>query len=216
MAIPIRVEETIKNLKKNNMAAYYCETKEEVVPLIKTLVEPGATVSNGGSVTLSETGVIDLLSSGDYNYIDRSKAKPEEIRDVYLKALGADAYFCSSNAVTQNGELYNVDGNSNRVASIVFGPKKVIMVVGINKIVRNVPEAALRVKMFAAPKNTKRLDCNTYCKTFGQCVSTLSYDSQMCDGCDSDERICCSYVVSAKQRIKNRINVIIVNEELGY
>lgn len=207
---------TMENLKKNGMKPFYAETKEEIVPIIKTLVEGGSSVSHGGSETLKEAGVIDFLKNGDFDYIDRSGLEGEALRQSYIKAFGCDAYFSSSNAVTMNGELYNVDGNSNRVACIVFGPRQVIMVVGINKIVKNINEAVLRVKECAAPPNTKRLDCKTPCAVTGKCISLNNEDAFICDGCASEQRICCNYVISAKQRHKNRIKVIIVNEMLGY
>ena len=116
------IEKTMKNLRKNNMAAYYVEKKEQVVPLIKEIVPQGSSVSNGGSESLVECGVFDLLESGYYDFIDRRKYDAETVRECYIKAFGCDAFFCSSNAVTENGELYNVDGNSNRVACIVYGP----------------------------------------------------------------------------------------------
>lgn len=210
------VEKTMKNLEKNNMAAYYVETKEEVVPLIKTLVPQGSSVSNGGSESLKQAGVMDLLESGCYDFIDRRGLEGEAIRDCYVKAFGCDAYFCSSNAVTENGELYNVDGNSNRVACIVFGPRQVIMVVGVNKIVPDINAAIHRLKEKAAPPNTKRLSCKTPCAVTGHCISLDKENSLMCDGCESEQRICCNFVVSAKQRHKNRIKVILVNEDLGY
>lgn len=210
------VEKTMENLRKNNMAAYYVETKDEVVPLIKKLVPDGSTVANGGSETLKETGVMELLESGCYDFADRRGLEGDDIRNCYIKAFGSDAFFCSSNAVTQNGELYNVDGNSNRVACIVYGPKKVIMVVGVNKIVENLDAAVKRVKELAAPPNTKRLDRNTPCAVTGKCISLDRDSAEMCDGCRSDERICCNFVVSSYQRHKDRINVIIVNENLGY
>ena len=113
------IEKTMKNLRKNNMAAYYVEKKEQVVPLIKEIVPQGSSVSNGGSESLVECGVFDLLESGYYDFIDRRKYDAETVHECYIKAFGCDAFFCSSNAVTENGELYNVDGNSNRVACIV-------------------------------------------------------------------------------------------------
>lgn len=207
---------TMENLEKNGMKPFYAETKVEVVPIIKTLVEAGSSVSHGGSETLKEAGVIDFLKNSDFDYIDRSGLEGEELRQSYIKAFGCDAYFSSSNAVTMNGELYNVDGNSNRVACIVYGPRQVIMVVGINKIVKNINEAVLRVKECAAPPNTKRLDCKTPCAATGKCISLNNEDAFICDGCASEQRICCNYVISAKQRHKNRIKVIIVNEKLGY
>ena len=212
-----RINKTMERLQANNMAAYYVETKEEVVPLLKTLMKEGETVTHGGSVTQGECVVIDMLNSGDYNYIARSKAKtPEEIQEVYRKAYFADTYLASANAVTEGGLLYNVDGNSNRVSAILFGPKQVIFICGYNKIVKDLDEAVTRLKTVAAPKNTKRLNCDTYCAKEGECLATGADASYMCDGCKSDGRICCNYVVSARQRHKDRLKVIFVGEELGY
>lgn len=210
-----RIEKTMKNLKKNNINAYFTETKEEVIPLIEKLVDEGSTVAVGGSVTLAETGVLEHLRSGRYEFIDRYKEgiTPEEIEDVFRKSFSVDAYFCSSNAVTEDGELYNVDGNANRIAAIAFGPKKVIMIVGVNKIVENIDEAVKRVKTVAAPKNAKRLNCNTYCNAKGYC---MDMEGGIGKGCNSPTRICKHYLVSTIQKYKGRINVIFVNEELGY
>lgn len=210
------IKKTMANLEKNNMKPYFVETKEEVVPLIKTLIADGESVSHGGSETLKEIGAIELLKSGNYDYIDRSGLEGEELRQSYIRAFGCDTYLTSVNAVTENGELYNVDGNSNRVACIVYGPRQVIAVVGINKIVADINEAVTRVKTTAAPPNTKRLDCKTPCAATGQCISLNKENPLICDGCESPQRICCNYVISAKQRHKDRIKVIIVNESLGY
>ena len=211
------IKRTMENLEKNNMKAFYVETKEEVVPLIKTLINKGESVSCGGSVTLNECGVMDnVLKSGDYDFIDRTGLQGEALRESYGKAFMCDTFFTSSNAVTERGELYNVDGNSNRVACIVFGPKQVIMVVGVNKIVANIDEAITRVKKCAAPPNSTRLNCDTPCAKLGECVSLSNDNAFMCDGCKTGGRICCNYVVSAQQRHKDRIKVIIVNENLGY
>lgn len=211
------IKTTMENLEKNNMKPYYVETKAEVVPLIKTLINKGETISCGGSMSLAECGVNDeILNSGDYNFIDRSGLQGDELRESYGKAFMADTYFCSSNAVTENGELYNVDGNSNRVACIVFGPKQVIMVVGKNKIVPTIDDAIVRVKTVAAPQNTVRLNCNTPCAKMGECISLSNENPHLCDGCQTSGRICCSYVVSAWQRHKDRIKVIIINEDMGY
>lgn len=211
-----KIKKTMENLERNGIKAFFAETKEEVVPLVKSLVPKGSTVSNGGSVSLNETGVSALLESGYYDFIDRRGLEGEELRNCYIRAFGSDAYFCSSNAVTENGELYNVDGNSNRVACIVFGPRQVIMVVGINKIVPDINAAVRRVKESAAPLNTQRLNCKTPCAATGQCISLDTENPLMCDGCKSPQRICCNYVVTAQQRHKDRIKVILVNEKLGY
>ena len=212
------IEKTMENLRRNNIKPFYVEKKEDVLPLIKTLVNEGDTVSNGGSVTLKQTGVMDELKSGRYNYLDRSREgiTREEVEQVYRDTYSADVYFASSNAITESGYLYNVDGNSNRVAAILYGPKSVVVVCGVNKLVRNIGEAAYRVKTKAAPPNTVRLNKDTYCAKEGQCVSLNKEDPELCDGCHSDGRICCNFVVCAQQRHINRIKVIIINEELGY
>lgn len=211
------VEKTIKNLENNNMLGFYCETKEEALKKVLSLMSEGDVVTNGGSETLKEVGVIDAVKNGNYNYIDRSAAtSKEEGEELMRKAYFADVYLTSSNAVTSHGELYNVDGNSNRVSAILYGPKSVIVVCGYNKIVKNFDEAVHRVKTEAAPPNTKRLHTGAYCEHNGECLSCGSDGSFMCDGCRGDGRICCNYVVCAQQRHKERIKVIIVGEKLGY
>lgn len=214
-----KIEKTIANLKANNMEAYFCRTKEDARSLAESLIAPGDTITNGGSVTLAETGIMDLIKKSKYNYLDRAREgiTPEEIDKVYRDAFNADVYFTSANAVTENGELYNVDGNGNRVAAIVYGPKSVVVVCGYNKIVSNLREAELRVKEIAAPANTIRLNKDTYCSKCGVCLSIKDGESTgLAKGCKSEDRICCSYLVSGYQRQKNRIKVIIVGEELGY
>ena len=207
---------TMKNLERNGFKPYFVEKKEDVVSLVESLVPSGSSVSNGGSVSINETGVMALLESGKYKFIDRRGLEGEELRNSYIASFGCDAFFCSSNAVTENGELYNVDGNSNRVACIVYGPRQVIIVVGINKIVPDINSAIKRVKQCAAPPNTIRLKKNTPCAKTGHCISLDKDNSMICDGCQSADRICCNFVVSAQQRHKDRIKVIIVNENLGY
>lgn len=216
--IKSRIDTVIENIKRNKMDAYYCSTKEEACKLVKTLINKGDTISSGGSVTLKQTGVYDIITSSDYNYLDRTREgiTREEIEEVYRKTFCADAFFTSTNAVTENGELYNVDGNSNRVAAILYGPKSVVVVCGYNKIVKNIDEAIKRVKTQAAPPNTVRLNIDTYCAKTGKCVSLDDENADMCAGCHSDGRICCNYVVSAQQRHVGRIKVIIIGEEYGY
>ena len=212
-----KIEKVMDCLRRHNMAAYYVDTKEEVLPLLKSLMNEGETVTHGGSETLKECGIIDLLNSGAYTYLDRSKAQsPEEVEEIYRRAYFADTYLASANAVTENGLLFNVDGNSNRVSAILYGPKQVIFICGYNKIVKDLDEAVVRLKTIAAPKNTKRLNCETYCAKEGECLAMGRDASYMCDGCKSPARICCNYVVSAFQRHKDRLKVILVGEELGY
>ena len=209
------VQKVINALRKNRMLADYVSTKEEVVPLVKSLIQKGSAIATGGSRTLDETGVTDLLRSGDYIFYDRNNPvlSPDEKAEMTAKGATADVYLCSSNAITEQGVLYNVDGFSNRVAAIANGPKKVIMVVGINKIVPDLDAAIRRVKTIAAPLNTKRLNCDTYCLKTGVCMGA---DGGMTDGCHSPARICCSYLISAQQRVENRIHVILVGENLGF
>ena len=213
-----RIDKTMENLRRNNMEPYFCETSEEARELVKTLIAKGDVISSGGSVTLKQTGIIDIIKSSDYNYLDRSREgiTREEVEEVYRKTFCADAFFTSTNALTENGELYNVDGNSNRVAAILYGPKSVVVVCGVNKLVKNISEAIYRVKTKAAPPNTIRLGIDTYCAKKGQCVSLNKENPELCEGCHGEGRICCNFVVCAQQRHVNRIKVIIVNEELGY
>ena len=209
------IENTIKNLKKNNIEAIFVQSRDEVIPLVKEIVAEGSTVAVGGSVTLDEVGILEHLRSGRYNFLDRYEKglTQEQIKEIYRKSFGADAYFCSSNAITEDGELYNVDGNANRIGAIAFGPEKVIIIAGINKIVKDIECAVKRVKSSAAPKNCVRLCKNTFCAKSGHCVDM---DGGIGKGCDSDDRICRHYLVSSKQTAARRIKVIIVNEERGY
>lgn len=209
------VQKVIDALRKNRMMADYVPNKEAVVPFVKSLLSDGCTVATGGSRTLDETGVTELLRSGRYTFYDRNNPalSLDEKAAMTAKGATADIYLCSSNAITEDGILYNVDGFSNRVAAIANGPKKVIMVVGINKIVPNLDAAIRRVKTVAAPLNTKRLNCDTYCRTAGVCMGV---DGGMTDGCHSSGRICCSYLISAQQRVENRIHIVLVGESLGF
>ena len=213
-----KIIKTMAAAEKNNMSVYYADKKEDVLPIVRSLINKGDKITVGGSMSLFETGVIDLLKSGDYVYYDRYEEglTPEKIREIYVKAFDCDVYFSSTNAITVNGELYNTDGNGNRVAAMIYGPKSVILIVGKNKIVENIDEAVLRMKTVAAPKNCMRLNCKTYCAERGECVSLLKENPYLCDGCGTDGRICCDYTVMAHQRHKNRIKIVFVGEDVGY
>lgn len=200
-----RIQRTMEALRANNMEAYYVKTAAEVVPFVEQMIPAGATVSNGGSVSLSETGVMDLLASGRYHYLDRSKVSGEALEQLFRDVFSADWYLASTNAVTENGELYNVDGTSNRVAAMTFGPKNVLLIVGCNKIVKDIHAAARRVKEIAAPANTNRLGCKTPCAVTGTCAD-----------CHSPARICCTTTIHRYQRIAGRIKVLFVGQPLGF
>ena len=202
-----KIEKTMKALERNKIKPYYAETKEEMLEIVRSLIKDDKLITAGGSMTLKESGVTDMLMN-DYKgiYLDRSEGKtPDEVEDIMRKAFVSDTFFASSNAVTETGELYNVDGRGNRVSAMTFGPKQVILVVGKNKIVQDYAEAIMRVEKIAAPMNTVRLNCDTPCAKTG-----------LCGHCRSDGRICCTYVRMGQQRVADRIKVIIVNENLGY
>ena len=202
-----RIQRTMSALERNNMKAYYAESRDELFDIVRGLVKNDKLITAGGSVTLEESGVKQMLMTEFKGvYLNRSEGKtPEEVEDILHKAFVSDTFFASSNAVTEDGELYNVDGRGNRVSAMIYGPTQVVLIVGVNKIVRNMEEAVCRVEQVAAPKNTRRLNSGTPCEITGSCAH-----------CRSRGRICCSYVRMAQQRVKDRIKVIIVNESLGY
>lgn len=202
-----RINRVIDALRNNNMEGYYINNNEELINKINDLIPENSTVACGGSMTLFETGVIEFLRNGKYKFLDRYKEglTQEEIKDIYRGAFSADAYITSSNAVTEEGELYNVDGNGNRVAAMLYGPDKVIVVIGVNKIVACLEEAIQRNRNYSAPANAKRLNRNTPCAKVGYCMD-----------CNSEERICNEYTLIRRQGKKERIHVLILNDNLGY
>lgn len=208
----------MQNLERNNMKPFYAATRAEVPPLVAGLMQNGETVTAGGSQSLFDAGVIQLLRDGSYGFMDRTEPGLTEgdIADIYFKAMGADSYFCSCNAITLAGELYCVDGNANRISAIAYGPKQVVMVVGRNKLVEDLDAAVARVKTHVAPHICMLRGRRTPCGTTGRCVAPNGGAANMTAGCDSPERTCCSYLVCGHQRIKNRIKVILVDEALGY
>lgn len=199
-----RMERTAENLRKNRMEAYLVKTKVEAVDLIEQLVPAGQSVACGGSTTLAEAGVMDLIKSGRYEFWDRH-APGADREEMQLRAFGCDTYFASTNALTENGELINVDGYGNRVAAMIYGPKSVIVLAGYNKIVPDIEAGFERLRLWASPANNKRLSIPNPCTKTGKCVD-----------CKSENRICCSYVIHRQQRIQGRIKVILVAEQLGY
>lgn len=200
------IKTLIEGLKSRNMEGYYAKDKEEALSIAKKLLEESKTVANGGSVTLVETGILDEMKSGKYTYLDRKAGKtPEEAREIEKNIFDVDCYLGSCNAITQDGILINIDGNSNRVSSYAYGPKKVILVVGANKICKDVDSAMKRARNEAATKNTQRFDIKTPCKETGTCMN-----------CKSADTICCQFLITRASRHKGRINVILVNENLGF
>lgn len=214
-----QITKLFKNLEKNKMHPVFAKDKEDAKKIVTDMLFDGAVITWGGSMSVIECGIDKVLQDPKYNFMNRSREgiTPEEQQECFKASIGADFFFCSCNAITENGEQINVDGLANRISSIAFGPKKVVMIVGKNKIVPDLKEAFLRVKKIAAPKNCVRLNKNTPCAKLGHCVSLLNNDNpDFADGCACDDRICCDYMISAMQRQKNRITVILVNEDLGY
>ncbi len=214
-----RIERVITALRKNNMQGIHVPCINDIPKTVEKMLFEGAVITAGGSVSLKESGVWDLIENGKYNFLDRNREgiTPEERQDVFRNVIGCDFFFCSTNAVTEKGQLINVDGFANRIAGIAFGPKKVIMVVGANKIVKDLEEGFLRVKKIAAPKNCLRLGIDSPCAKLGHCVSLLKTDKpDITDGCDFERRICANYLISGRQQVKDRITVIICDEDMGY
>lgn len=202
-----RIQRTMDNLRLNKMEPYYAENSAQACDIVRRLVKDDKLITSGGSMTLKECGVIDMLGSEFGGaYLDRSAGKDRDaVEEIMRKAFVSDTFLASTNALTEDGELYNVDGNGNRVSAMIYGPKQVIIIAGVNKIVKDLSEAKERVEKIAAPKNTVRLERSTPCVKTG-----------VCGHCRSEDRICCSYVTLAQQRVPDRIKVIIVNEDLGY
>ena len=196
----------INNMGKKNMEGYYCATSAESVEKALSLMPEGASVTWGGSMTLTECGLMDALRTANYEIIDRDTAKtPEEARVMYSKQVMADYFLMSTNAITIDGELVNIDGRSNRVSCLCWGPQNVIIIAGMNKVAPDVESAIKRVRNMAAPANCVRLNKNTPCAQTGKCGD-----------CYSQESICSQVLITRRSSAPNRIKVILVGEELGY
>jgi len=196
----------ISELNKRNMAGYYCENKEEALKKALEIIKENSSVSWGGSQSISEIGLIEALKNGNYTVYDRADGKTdEEKEDIIRKAYFCDYYLGSTNAITLDGKLVNIDGNGNRISAYIYGPKNVVLIVGANKIAENVENAISRVKNHASVLNSIRLKRNTPCAEKGYCYS-----------CKSNETICCHTVVTRYSKPKDRIKIILVGEELGY
>lgn len=196
----------IEKFKKRQIEGYYCKDKISALQKALEVMPKGASVSFGGSITLIETGLIDAIKNGDYKVINREIATNfEEQRKIYGEICCSDFFLMSTNAITLDGELINIDGRGNRVAFLCFGPKNVLILTGMNKIVSNVAEGINRARNIAAPPNAIRLNRNTPCAITGKC-----------EDCYSPDCMCGQIVVTRRSLIPNRIKVILIGEELGY
>lgn len=193
----------IKGLGSRNMTGYYASDKEKALEIALGLIPEGSSVTMGGAASADEIGLVDAVKKGNYNFIDRNAM--EDKRAAVLAGFDADFYLASANAITNDGIMVNIDGNSNRVASIAFGPKKVIFIVGMNKVCDDLDGAMKRARNVAAPTNAQRFGLNTPCSKTGACMD-----------CKSPDTICCQFLITRYSKHKDRIHVILVNDNLGY
>lgn len=199
-------EKVIKGLQSRNMEGYYVKNKEEALKKVFSLIPRGSSIGWGGSASVDEIGFKVVAKTGEYVVFDRDKGKnPIEKKQIELQTFGCDYYLCSSNAITEDGILVNIDGNSNRVAAIAYGPTHVIMVVGMNKVAKDLDAAICRARNEAAPINAQRFELDTPCRKNGSCADCMSKDT-----------ICCQFLVTRFSRHEGRIKVILVGEDLGF
>ena len=196
---------TADALKRKGFDAYVAENGEEAIRIATSLLSDGCSITWGGSMTIRDMGLTEHVKGKSYLVYDRDELPHEERAAFAKEHYFSDWYFTSSNAITENGELLNLDGIGNRVASMIWGPENVLVVAGINKIVPTLPDAYRRVREVAAPKNAQRFPIDTPCKKTGKCANCLSPDT-----------ICAQMVHLRVCKPKGRIRVILVNEELGY
>ncbi|MBP5414586.1 MAG: lactate utilization protein [Lachnospiraceae bacterium] len=195
--------QVIKGLESRNMSGYYASDKDEALKIALNLIEEGSTVTMGGAMSAHEIGLVDALKKGNYNFIDRDQETDK--RAAMLAAYDADVFLSSANAITNDGVMVNIDGNSNRVSAIAQGPKKVVFIVGMNKVCDDIDGAMKRARNVAAPINAQRFNLDTPCAKTGACFN-----------CKSPDTICCQFLITRYSRHEGRIHVILVNDNLGF
>ena len=195
-------QKVIKGLESRNMTGYYAADKEEALKKALELIPEGSTVTMGGAMSAVEIGLVYALMNGNYNFLDRNQMEP---REALLKGYDADVFLTSANAMTEDGVMVNIDGNANRVSYIANGPKKIVAIVGMNKVCDDIDGAMKRARNIAAPTNAQRFNINTPCKKTGSCAN-----------CKSPDTICCQFLITRYSRHAGRIHVILVNDSLGF
>ena len=201
-----RAQVLMKNLRSRHFDAYYCATKEEALCKALELIPKGVSVGWGGALSAQQIGLIDALNAGEYNTIDRDKAKTAEEREQALKTcLLADVFVTGANAISLDGQMVNIDGNGNRVAAIVYGPNSVVVVAGMNKVVDTLENAVVRARTVAAPMNKQRFALETPCEITGACSD-----------CKSEGCICNQILITRNCKPAGRIKFVLVGEELGF
>lgn len=193
----------IKGLESRNMHGYYAENKEEALRIALRLIPEGSSITMGGGMSVHEIGLVNTLKLGNYNFIDRDAV--EDKRQAMLAAYDADFFLSSANAITNDGIIVNIDGNANRVSAIAQGPKKVVFIVGLNKVCGDLDSAMKRARNVAAPINAQRFGLKTPCTKTGTCMD-----------CKSPDTICCQFLITRFSRHADRIHVILVNDNLGF
>ena len=196
-------KEVIKGLESRGMTGYYASDKEKALEIALGMIPEGSTIAMGGAMSAYEIGLVKALTDGNYTFYNRNEM--EDKRTAVLAAYDADFYLASVNAMTQDGVLVNIDGSSNRVSAIAHGPKKVIFIVGMQKICDDVDGAMKRARNVAAPVNAKRIGLDTPCCKTGKCMD-----------CKSPDTICCQFLITRYSREPGRIHVILVNEDLRF
>ena len=196
-------QKVIKGLASRNMTGYYAKTKEEALQMALELIPEGSSVTMGGGMSVHEIGLVKALKEGNYNFIDRDEM--EDKSAAMLFAYDADVFLMSANAMTEDGILVNIDGNANRVSALAQGPRKVIVIAGMNKICDDVDGAMKRARNVAAPINAQRFGLNTPCAKTGSCMN-----------CKSPDTICCQFLITRYSKHPGRIHVILVNDSLGF
>ena len=196
-------QKIIRGLESRNMTGYYAQTREEALELALKIIPEKSRVTHGGCLSAQEIGLDDALTEGDYDFLNRENV--EDKRAAALFAYECDFYISSANAITEDGILVNIDGNSNRVSAICYGPEKVLFIVGMNKVASDVDAAVKRARNEAAPVNAQRFGLSTPCAKTGSCMD-----------CKSPDTICCQFLLTRYSRHVGRIHVILVNDALGF
>ncbi|MBQ6755862.1 MAG: lactate utilization protein [Oscillospiraceae bacterium] len=196
-------KKVIKGLGTRNMTGYWAESRDDALKIALSLIPEGASVTMGGAMSAHEIGLVSAIKDGNYNFIDRDAMTDK--RAAMLAAYDADVFLAGCNAVTEDGILVNIDGNANRVSAIAQGPKKVIFIVGMNKITPDLDSAMKRARNVAAPINAQRFGLSTPCSATGACAD-----------CKSPDTICCQFLITRFSRHKDRIHLILVNDNLGF
>ena len=199
----MRAQKVIKGLKSRGMSGYYAANKEEALKLALDLIPEGSVVNMGGCMSAIQIGLVAALKEGNYTFVDRDEA--EDRRAAMIAAFEADVFLASANAITEDGVMVNIDGSANRIAALAFGPRKLVHIVGMNKVCADVDDAVKRARNVAAPINAQRFGLSTPCSKTGACGN-----------CKSDDCICCQMLITRFAMDKNRVHVILVNEDLGF